>query len=180
MGENDMIRELIQQLAGTFNVDVVTSFDCTVDSVNEDNFTCDVTAIGSNATTNVPEVRLASESNDGFKIIPKIGSTVTIIKTKRGVAYVSMFSDISKIIFMDGSLGGMVKVIPLVTKLNVLEAHVNAIKGVVSAIIAAGTSSPGTPVTNATLAAYFSAFNVTAIIPTERDDIENTLIQQGN
>ncbi len=133
-GLNDQIRKAVRQLAGTDLVDSVTAFDCTVVSVNEDEFTCVVDAIGDNATTEIPDVKLSSESNDGFTIIPAVGSTVTVVKTDRGLVYVSMFSDIDKVVivinntkltiedgqitFNDGTNNGLIKIDDLTTQIH--------------------------------------------------------------
>jgi hypothetical protein len=173
------LRKAIRQLAGTDNIDGVTSFDCTVDSVNEDEFTCDVTAIGGNATTTVPGVRIASESNDGFKLIPKVGSTVTIVMTERGLAYVAMYSDIEKVVFMDGTYGGIVKVkdpldltAGLLNKVNNLENQQNQILTILKAV-----SIPLAPSGTYPFAPLFTALN--NLTPTTEGDIVNNKIKHG-
>lgn len=173
MGLNEELRKAIRQLAGTDNIDGVSSFDCTVDSVDEDEFTCDVTAIGSNATTSVPGVRIASESNDGFKMIPKVGSTVTVIVTDRGLAYISMFSDIEKVVFMDGTYGGMAKIIELTAKLNTMENDLNAIKAAFTAWVVVPNDG------GAALKAAAATWSGQTLTPTVRADIENVLIKHG-
>lgn len=162
MGLNDQLKQAIQQLAGTHNKDDVMSFDCTVDSVSENDFECDVTAIGGTATTKIPSVRLAAEANDGFTLIPKVGSTVTVTITKNGLAYVSMFSDIDKvkavinktkivmedgkITFNDGSFNGLIKIDSQTLKLNQLVDQLQAQLALIATGIAAGggSYSPGT------------------------------------
>ena len=66
MSLNNQLKEAVQRLAGTFLKDNVHSFDATVTAVNEDEFTCDVIAIGGESGVEIPDVRLSSESNDGF------------------------------------------------------------------------------------------------------------------
>lgn len=187
MSLNDQLRQAIQQLAGTHNKDGVLTFDCTVDSVSEDDFECEVTPIGGNANTKIPGVRLAAEANDGFTLIPKVGSTVTVVITTRGLAYVSMFSDLEKvkviinettvtiedgkITFNDGSFDGLVKVIELTEKLNNLEKRVNDHVTLFNLHVhsggtimgSTGTTSPDTDV----------------LIPTTQSEIENDKIIHG-
>lgn len=161
-GLNDQLIQAIRQIAGVHLKDNVYTFDCTVDSVKESDFECDVIAIGGNATTKIPSVRLAAEANDGFTLIPKVGSTVTVTITDRGLAYISMFSDIDKvkvvinktlititdgeIKFNDGSFGGLIKIEAITNKLNQLVAQVQAQLPLIAAGIAAGggSYSPGT------------------------------------
>lgn len=186
---NDQLKQAIKQLAGTHNRDDVFSFDCTVDSVSEDDFECDVTAIGGNATTKIPSVRLAAEANDGFTLIPSVGSTVTVTVTTRGLAYVSMFSDIDKVIvvinetklviedgkitFNDGSFEGLVKVVELTEKLNNLEKKVNDMISKYDTHthpgVTAGFASSG-PIAGAP---------ITPLTATVQSDIENDKIIHG-
>jgi phage baseplate assembly protein V len=87
--------------------------------------------------------------------------------------------DITKIygnpeVWLNGNAnGGIPKVVPLVSKIAALQTAENAFKTIISAILAAGTGSPGTPVTNATLAAYFTTYNVVPIVVTTVPDLEN-------
>lgn len=187
MSLNDQLKQAIQQLAGTHNKDDVMSFDCTVDEVREDDFECDVTAIGGNATTKVPGVRLAAEANDGWTLIPKVGSTVTVTITKNGLAYVSMFSDLDKvkavinetmivmedgkITFNDGSFEGLVKVIELTEKLNNIEKAFNDLVAAYTAHVHSGGTIMGSTGTT-------SPFTET-LTPTVQSDIENPLIIHG-
>lgn len=176
---NDQLKQAIQQLAGTFNKDGVQVIQCTVDSVNEDAFECDVTAIGGVANTEIPSVSLSAEGNDGFNLIPEVGSTVLVTITDRGIAYVSMFSDITKVIaivnetklviedgkitFNDGDFGGLIKIEDQTTKLNELVAELQTQLGLISTGItgAGGAYTPGT----------LSQFN--------KNDYENTKIEHG-
>ena len=170
---NEAIRKAIRQLAGTDNIDGVSVFEATVLSVDEENFTCEVETIGDNATTKIPDVRISAESNDGFKLVPKVDSTVIVTITKRGVAFVSMVSDVDRIVLLDGSYGGMVKISDLVTKLNNLENKVNDILSAFNAHTHAGvtvgsgsTATTTTPITG-------------SLTPTNVTDIENDLIIHG-
>lgn len=87
----------IEKLSGTFQQDTLSMVICTVDAVNENAFTCDCTPIGGDATTSIPGVNLNAEANDGFLIVPSIGSTIVVATSKRNNFYVFMFSDISKV-----------------------------------------------------------------------------------
>lgn len=166
MSDIRQINEAVQRLSGTFMQDAVSLFIASVDSVDEDTKTCTVTPINTNTTTPYPEVMLSAENNDGILIVPAIDSTVIVAVSKRGVAYVCMYSDIDKITiitsaetkfiseatqFNDGSFGGLVKIQELVDKINRLE---NAFNTHVHSGVTAGSAStlqPSTPITPITM-----------------------------
>ena len=171
MSDKRQIKEAIERLSGTFMQDSVKLFLANVDSVNEAERTCDVTPLTDNATTSYPSVLLMAESDDGVLIIPTINSNVLVNVSKRGVAYVCMFSEVDKVTiitktltqFNDGTFGGLVKVQELVDKINRLE---NAFNSHVHAGVTSGGSSTLAP--------------ATPIAPiTTKTDIENDKITHG-
>jgi hypothetical protein len=171
MSDKRQIKEAIERLSGTFMQDSVKLFLASVDSVNEAERTCDVTPLTDNATTSYPSVLLMAESDDGVLIVPTIGSNVIVNVSKRGVAYVCMFSEVDKVTiitktltqFNDGSFGGLVKVQELVDKINRLE---NTFNNHVHVGVTVGTASTG--------------FTATPIAPiTTKTDIENDKITHG-
>lgn len=182
------------KLAGTFGLKNSVPVTAKVLSVDEDNRVCTVETILSKGTVTLSNVNLSAEKNDGLIQIPAIDSTVIVLKMPDGQNYVIGFSDIDKLVcFIDGEnnfefdssgfiwngglLGGMAKTQVLAAKLNVLETQENAFKIAVAAMLLAAGASPGTPVTNAALAAYFTTYNVTAIIPTTQSEIEDNKIK---
>ncbi len=154
----------VQKLAGTYLKDIVSILSCTVDSVDADNRVCDCTPIGGDATTSIPGVQLCAENNNGLVVFPKVGSTVIVAQSIRNNTFVMMFSDVDAIQFMDGTFGGLVKIIDLTTKLNNLKTEVQAeLVKIQTAITALGGAYvPGT----------LSAFS--------KADYENTLVKHGN
>lgn len=155
--------ELIQQLAGTFNKDFVQIIACTVDSIDEDAFTCECTAITGNADTKISSVKLNTEANDGFTIIPAIGSSVLVANSTRNGYYVFMYSDIDKVICVidnnnsytfssqgfvwnDGTFGGLINIVAQTTKLNLLVSQLQAQLTLIATGItgAGGSYAPGT------------------------------------
>ena len=170
--ERQQLTTAIQHLAGTHLWDKNMFVVCTVDSVNETEQTCDCTPIGGDATTSIPAVQLTAEQNDGFLLIPVVGSTVIVTYSKRNEPYVTLFSDIDKVIviaktsiqFNDGSFGGLVEVAQLTLKLNNLITELQQQLVLISAGIATGGGSytPGT----------LSTFTKT--------DYENTKITHGS
>lgn len=178
MSKDKQIEESIQKLAGTYLKDIVQIFLCTVDSVDQGNRQCDCTPIGSDSTTSLPGVLLCAENNNGLVVFPLVGSTVIVALSTRNTAFVLMYSDITKVQFMDGSLDGMVKVIDLTTKLNNLENLVNDLISKynnhvhVATLAVSGASATGS--TNPTL-----SVETTTLTPTQQSEIENKLITQG-
>jgi len=169
----------VQKLAGTYLKDIISIYPCEVVSVDKGNRQCDCTPIGSDSITDLPGVLLCAENNNGLVVFPKVGSTVIVALSTRNYAFVLMYSDLDSVQFMDGTYGGLVEVAPLVTKINALEADLNKLKLAVTAINAAGSGSPTTPVTNATLAGFFTPYPVVLIVETQRDELENTLVTHG-
>jgi len=165
------LKDAVQQLAGTFNRDIVEIISCNVDSVNEDTMTCDCTPITGNAITDIPDVQLTSEVADGILLIPKIGSTVIVAKSTRNTAFVLMYSDIDNIILRGGQLGGLIKIADLVSKINRLENLLNGFITIYNTHTHA-VSGAATLVPNQT-----ETGSITPI--TSRNDIENTKITHG-
>lgn len=175
MSLNDQLKKAIKQLAGTDLLDTVRVIACTVKSVNEDDFECDVTAIGGDATTEIPSVQLAAESNDGLLFIPKVDSTVIVTITDRGLAYISLFSDIEKIVFLDGTYGGIIKITDLTNEINnrytILKAAMLAGFTATDASISALGGTPGAVTAYNAAIASFTNLNKSAY--------ENTKIKHG-
>lgn len=173
MSKQKEIEVAVQRLAGTYLKDIISIQLCNVDSVDSKNRQCDCTPIGGDATTNIPGVLLCAENDNGLVVFPKVGSTVIVALSTRNTAFVMMYSGIDKVQFMDGSLGGMVKVIDLTTKLNNIE---NKIDDLITAI------SGWIPVPNdggAALKVALTTWLATSLTPTTQSEIENKLILQG-
>ncbi len=169
------LKTALQKLTGTFLRDFVHCIECTVKSVDEEAFTCDVTAIGGDAETEIPSVKLSAESNDGFLLVPKVNSTVLVTFTDKGIAYVCMFSDIEKIAFLDGSFGGIIKITDLTNEINsrftILKAAMLAGFTATDTAISALGGTPGAVAAYNAAIASFTNLNKTAY--------ENTKIKHG-
>lgn len=183
------ITEAIQRLAGTQLTDEVYILICTVDSVDVDGRTCDCTAVGGTAITDIPGVQLMAEVDDGALYIPAIGSTVIVVYSKRNVPYIALYSELSALYYVvgdttlditnglikfnDGSFEGLVKVVELTQKLNALENKVNDLIATFNTHVHGGVSTGGgstattaTPVTG-------------TLTPTTQSEIENEKIIHG-
>ncbi len=176
------IKEAVQHLANTHLRDDVHMAAATVTSVNVAERTCACTPISGGAVTDFANVMLMPEVDDGWLLVPAIDSTVIIMWSAKNVPYIAMTAGIDKALLVtlngiqlqDGTLGGLVKLLPLVDKLNKLESDLNTIKNVFSS---------WTPVPNdggAALKAAAASWAGNTITETVRGDLENTAITQGN
>lgn len=175
MNQKRELSEAVQKLAGTFLKDFLSVMACTVTAVNEESQTCNCTPIGGDSTTELQNVLLTAEENDGLLLIPEVGSTVLVAITKRNEPFVLMFSNIAKVIivastaiqFNDGSLGGLIKIQNLVDRINNLEKAFNA-----HTHASAATGPPVPPTVD--------PGNGIPIAPlTQRSDLENDKIKHG-
>lgn len=190
MGANEEIRKAVKELSKTN--DSVYSVVCEVSNVSEVDMTCDCTPLDGSAE--LLEVRLQAQLEDGWVLVPKEGSVVTVTTLNQTTGFVSQVSEIDKVIgYIDsnnrfefnstawtwngGTFGGIGKTGVIASKLNVQETAENALKVIIAAIISAGTSSPGTPVTNGTLAAFFTGYNVAPIVPTTQAEISDNKVK---
>jgi len=155
----------IRKLAGTHNADKLTIADCTVDSVDIASRTCVCTPLNDTSIAQIQGVRFQSTVDDGVILKPTIGSTVTVLLSTRVAPLIIQSSELDEVYivapqvqFNQGNLGGMVKVISLVGKLNAIEQQLNTI-GTWAATVTPPLTLP-------------------PLIPTQRTDIENKAIIQ--
>lgn len=161
------VKDAIEKLAGTFLADEVYILVARVVSVSLSERTCNCAVISGVAATEINDVQIMAEIDDGILIVPEIDSTVIITYSKRNVPFISMFSEVSSIWFVTNSgiklqgdeFGGLIKISDLVSKLNNLETAFNSLNSKVNVL------AP-TPV-------------IPPIVLTRRDDLENTSIQHG-
>lgn len=162
----------IQQAAGTFNRDIVEIIAATVTAVDVATRTCTVTPISGNAATEISGVMLMAETSDGFFQVPKLESTVIVGISTKQKSFVIMTSDVETMALIGDELGGIVKVIPLTTKLNNLENALNSFIAIYNAhthICAAPTLPSAPPI----------ALVVDTLTPTLQEEIENVKIKHG-
>ena len=96
---------ILQALTGTNRKDQVSLFDAEVMSVNNDDRTCIVTAVGS-SSANELRVRLMASVDDGIYATPKIGSTVVVLTSLYVTPLVVMYSEVEEIILLGGEYEG--------------------------------------------------------------------------
>lgn len=165
------IREAIQHLAGTHENNPVLVQDAEVVAVDIDSRTCTVQVVDGQQAVTRDDVRLMSSVDDGFLILPTVGSTVTILLSIFTAPVIVSYSGFDKMVLNGGELGGLVMLIPLVAKINALEkmlvdlankynVHIHPVSGDVT--------GPTTSQETQTIAPL-----------TQRSDLENTSITHG-
>jgi hypothetical protein len=118
------IRQAIQALSGLNDLQY-EGVVCNVSDIDLATFTCTCTPIDGSAE--FYEVLLNADADKGFTLIPANGSLVIIQQTSQANAYVTMVSKVDQVYLAGDANGGLVKVIPLVTKINAIETQLKAI-----------------------------------------------------
>jgi len=164
------IRDLIKQIAKS-EFEENYGVPCTVKSIDMDSLTCVCSPI--NGDADFIGVRLQAEPADGILIIPALNSVVIVQPINNSTGYLSMYSKVDSIQWLDGTYGGIPKVIPLTEKINNLENQINNILQVLKT-----TSIPLAPSGTYPFAPLYSSIN--PLTPTNQNEIENTKIKHGD
>lgn len=174
---NKQLRTAIQQLAGTFGKEITQILFAEVVSVDAVKRTCTVKPVSGPADTNIEDVVLSPDRNDGELKIPSVGSTVVVaIGTEIG-AFAFLWSDLDSITWKGGNFGGLAKIEKLTEKLNNLENIVNSLIAKYNAHIHPAIDS----VTAAPVTVSPTVTQQTDVLtPTQKSDIENTTIKHGD
>lgn len=174
--------------------DTVYSLICTVMEIDLTNNTVDCEPL--DGSPDVLGVQLVTQNN-GFLIIPKLESKVTITFIDEDNAFVSMFSEVDDIqinlvndfvvnadnilftvdteIQLNGdNYDGLVKIGDLITKLNNLENKVNTIINTFNTHTHPYVDS-GSPATTSPSTSPVSG----TLTPTQQADLENTTVKHG-
>jgi hypothetical protein len=149
------------------NTDSVFYANATVISVNIASRSCICKIVSGKAEYTLPNVMLMAVVEDGVLFEPVLNSTVKVIFSQNIEPFICQYSEIENITIdaktsiklNDGSLGGMVKINALLSKLNNIENRLNVIG------TWAATVTP--PLT------------VQPIIATMLQELENTKIKHG-
>ena len=135
------LKEVVDELLGNaLKQEKIYSIIGTVSNVDEAKRICDVTPLGDEAKRFAVRLQSAISKKVGIVLIPKDKSDVIISFTNRTQAFVSLTSDLDKILidtdlvqFNGGDNDGLVKIGDLITKLNNIENDLNTIKAAFSA-----------------------------------------------
>jgi hypothetical protein len=177
MSDYNDIAKSIRKLADT--EDEVYCITAKVISVDENNRTC--CAEPSNGKAQLQDIRLQSTpgGNVGLCLIPEVGTYVLIGFITKNEAVVLLAEKLTKILcsvdlieFNGGELGGMVKLLSNVSRLNILENDLNTIKTAFNSWV---------PVPNdggAALKTAATTWSSNSLTNTVRADLENEKIKQ--
>jgi hypothetical protein len=166
------IRDIINTING--NHEPVYLIDATVISVDKSKRNCVCQALSGKTQNTLNDVRLMASLDDGMLLLPSIGSTVVIMRNELIDPVIIQYSQVDQIIFNGGDLGGLVKVLSVVDRLNKIENALNDLASKFNAhthilTLTSGTGTAAVPMNPET----------TTLIKTVRNDIENTKILQG-
>lgn len=162
------IREAIRNIAGTQQERILFARVVSVDNSSK---TCDVKTLADEML--MFDVRLMANDGNGVLLVPSEDSIVGVSMVNDIEGYVSLFSQIDSIQYGDGTFDGIVKVIDLVEKLNILESDLNDLKTALSGWTP--VPADGGAALKAALTSYFSAI----LTETVKEDIGNEKITHG-
>ena len=151
------IYECIRSAAGTAGIKKAEFYIGTVKTVAEADRICTVELIDCEGDLTV-EASLSPEDNDGFILVPAVDSTVQACIYADNSCYISMWSDIDKVICVidsenkfvfdknglilnDGLNGGLINITTLTTDLNTLVTTLNSNLTPIAAAITALTGT---------------------------------------
>ena len=125
MSASDEIRKAIKAISANDGAELY-GVPCTVINRNESALT--VTARPINDNSDFLNVRLQAGAGNGIIMLPKIGSVVIVQPINDVTGYISLYSEIDSIKFLDGNFGGLIKIDELVKKINDIESDINDLK----------------------------------------------------
>lgn len=133
MAGNDALRKAIKNMTKEPFAEFY-GVPCVVDSVDVavDPATCDCSPINEDAP--FLDVRLQAGAGNGVIMIPKVGSVVMVQPINDVTGYVSMYSAIDSIQFLDGSFGGLVKIAVLQSEYAKTKSLIDALTVVISGV----------------------------------------------
>jgi hypothetical protein len=167
---------------------------CKVVSVNEAKRTVNATTVTGVSGTEVKDVMLMADLDDGILLIPAVDSNIIIGYTNEVQPYVMMYSELSKVLLIVGDFaleisnkiklngdeyGGMVKIQETVDALNRLETKVDDLITKYNAHIHITTATVGATPTPGTIAPTTSTETPIGTQTTVAD-LENETIHHGS
>lgn len=166
--------KLIRGLRGLLKVSAIVE-TATVISVDAEGLSCDVQLADE---TDIPDVRLKAALDnikDGIVELPKVDSTVLVclIGNDKQTRFVIACSEVEQVVMFNGANGGVVKIQPLVGRMNAIEDKLNDLIGKfkehkhIGVQTGAGTSGVPDP----------PSLLIDNIDETEIEDLENTKVK---
>lgn len=170
----DQIKEIVKL---AFKSEKIYSEVCTIVSVNESERTCICQPIDDSAELQKVRLQAIKSQSVGLVQIPKVGSYVIVTFIDNKNSFVSVFTEIDKILidtdlvqFNGGTFDGIVKINDLVTKLNNLENDINDLKTAFSSWVTVPNDG------GAALKAITATWYAATLTPTVKNDLEDTKI----
>jgi hypothetical protein len=167
------IKKAVQTLAGTYNQDFVTLILCKVISVDIPKRTAQVGELNWGGNMPVFDAKLMAANGNGFLIVPKVGSEVSVLLSNKNTPFICQYSDIDIMCLNGKDKGGVPIVESLVDRLNKIENRFNNFL----------TSSYNTHTHLVTYVnsptAVPNALDTSTLTPTVKSDIENTKVLHG-
>lgn len=160
--------EIVRDLAGN-PINRLYGTPCKVISYDEETQTIEVEPI--DGTADYLQARLQVEKSSGVLIIPSVGSVVMLEQTSINSGYITMYSEVDEIVFLDGTNGGLVKVSELVDKINTIENDINTLKNAFSSWVTVPNDG------GAALKAITSSWSGQQMQPTQVSDLENEKVK---
>lgn len=173
----DALSEFVRRKSVSLN-----SVVCTVKSYDAPTKTYYCEPIGDYADLQQVKI-IADSTKDGFLIMPKIGSIITVGLTNDNSGYMAQPSSVDEIHLAGVNYGGLAKTTALTTKYNNLETRVNLLVTDLTALATAMNTIGSTPVTGTALGAAITTAISNALTPltlTTQADISSTEVFHGD
>lgn len=110
MNGSATIRRAVETLAGVKGTDKVSMVAAEVTSVDEAARTCNVDVITGIGQTTIENVQLMASIDDGVLLIPAIGSTIIVSYSSYNQPFVSLFSELAKIVLVAGQENASIQI----------------------------------------------------------------------
>ena len=167
------IADIIRKIVKDEFVEVY-GIPCTIKSVDTgaDPPTCDCKPINDDA--DILGVKLKASPGNSMVLIPTVDSVVYVGMINQVAGYVTMFSQVDSIKFLDGTFGGLIKIDDYVTQTLKAQNKINDLITDIGAWV---------PVPNdggAALKTALAIWLATNITVTVKADVENTKITHGD
>jgi len=167
------IADIIRKIVKDEFVEVY-GIPCTVISVDTgaDPPTCDCKPIDDDA--DILGVKLKASPGNSMVLIPAVDSVVYVGMINQVAGYVTMFSQVDSIKFLDGSFGGLIKIDDYITETNKAQTKINEL------ITAFNTWTPVANDGGAALKTALGSWVAANLTLTVKSDVENTKITHGD
>lgn len=143
--------------------------------VDEKNYTCDVEVENGPTRYDVRLRAVIDGVQNGLLIVPKVGSQVAVntLEAKKTMSYVTMVSEVEKVLLISDENGGVPIAQNVAQRLNTIEKDLNNLKTVFTGWVIQG--GDGGAALKTALASYMAA----TITTTKASDLESKTVCHG-